>query len=96
VDATGQHEGTPLHWAAFLGNAEMAKLILQFGPPLEARDAEFQGTPLDWAIHGSAHGWCANTGEFSSIVKALLAAGANRPDAIGGSPAVQEVLRSEE
>ena len=43
VDATGQHQATPLHWAAFLGNAEMTKLILQFGPPLEATDADFQG-----------------------------------------------------
>jgi ankyrin repeat protein len=94
VDATGQHQATPLHWAAFLGNAEMTKLILQFAPPLEATDADYQGTPLDWAIHGSVHGWCCKTGDFGSTARALLEAGAKRPDAIGGSPAVQEVLRS--
>jgi ankyrin repeat protein len=94
VDATGQHQATPLHWAAFLGNAEMTKLILQFGPPLEATDADYQGTPLDWAIHGSDRGWCAKTGDFVSTAQALLAAGARRPNAIGGSPAVQEALRS--
>jgi ankyrin repeat protein len=94
VDATGQHRATPLHWAAFQGNAEMTKLILQFGPPLEATDADYEGTPLGWAIHGSEHGWCSTTGDFSSTAKALLAAGATRPHVIGGSPAVQEVLRS--
>jgi ankyrin repeat protein len=95
VDVTGQHQATPLHWAAFLGNAEMTKLILQSGPPLEATDADFQGTPLGWAIHGSEHGWCCKTGDFVSTVTALLAAGARRPQTIGGSPAVQEVLRSQ-
>jgi ankyrin repeat protein len=94
VDATGQHQATPLHWAAFLGNAQMTKLILQFGPPLEATDADFQGTPLGWAIHGSEHGWCCKTGDFVSTVQELLAAGAKRPQTIGGSPAVQGVLRS--
>jgi ankyrin repeat protein len=94
VDVTGQHQATPLHWAAFLGNAEMTKLILPFGPPLEATDADFKGTPLGWAIHGSEHGWCCKTGDFGSTVQALLAAGAKMPNAIGGSPAVQEVLRS--
>jgi len=46
VDARGQHGATPLHWAAFHGNCEMVKEILPFGPPLEATDADFTGTPL--------------------------------------------------
>jgi len=33
VDARGQHNATPLHWAAFHGNCEMVKAILPFGPP---------------------------------------------------------------
>jgi ankyrin repeat protein len=59
VDARGQHQATPLHWAAFHGNREMVKEILPFGPPLEATDADFNSTPLGWALHGSEHGWCA-------------------------------------
>ena len=27
-DVRGQHRGTPLHWAAFHGNAEMVRLLL--------------------------------------------------------------------
>ncbi len=92
VDATGQHQATPLHWAAFHGNAEMTRIILRFNPPLEATDADFQGTPLHWAIHGSIHGWHCSTGDFAATVEALLEAGSRRPQAIGGSPAVQNVL----
>ena len=92
VDATGQHHATPLHWAAFHGNAEMTRLILRFNPPLEATDADFQGTPLHWAIHGSLHGWHCSTGDFAATVEALLKAGSERRQAIGGSPAVQNVL----
>ena len=29
VDAQGQHQGTPLHWAAFHGNLEMVEAILK-------------------------------------------------------------------
>ena len=93
VDATGQHQATPLHWAAFHGNAEMAATILRFNPPLEATDADFNGTPLRWAIHGSEHGWYCRTGDYGATVVALIRAGARRPDAIEGSPAVRDVLR---
>lgn len=93
VDARGQHQATPLHWAAFHGNAEMTAAVLRFNPPLEATDAEFNGTPLRWAIHGSEHGWYCRTGDYGATSALLLAAGARRPDAIAGSAAVQEVLR---
>jgi hypothetical protein len=78
VDARGQHQATPLHWAAFHGNAEMTRLILRFSPPLEATDADFQGTPLNWAMHGSEHGWNCETGDFGATVEMLMDAGAKR------------------
>jgi hypothetical protein len=93
VDARGQHQATPLHWAAFHGNVEMARIVLRSGPPLEARDADFNGTPLGWAIHGSENGWNCDTGDFAGTVEALIAAGAKVPVTIGGSEAVREVLR---
>src|SRR5207247_1030417 len=55
VDALGQHSATPLHWSGFHGNAEMAGEILRYNPPLEVTDADFQGTPLGWAIYGSVN-----------------------------------------
>lgn len=93
VDARGQHGGMALHWAAFHGQAEMARLILRFHPPLEAEDFDFSGTPLGWAIHGSRNGWYAKTGDYGGTVEALLKAGAKPPPAPCGSPAVQVALR---
>ena len=93
VDAKGQHQATPLHWAAFHGNVVMAEVILRFHPPLDATDADHQGTPLDWAIHGSENGWHCETGDYGATAEALIQAGATRPATIRGSQAVQEVLR---
>ena len=84
MDARGQHQATPLHWAAFHGNDEMAEAILRFGPPLEVTDADFHGTPLGWAIHGSEHGWHCESGDYAATVEALLKSGAKVSDVVGG------------
>ena len=93
VDARGQHEATALHWAAFQGNAEMARVLLEHGAPLEVIDADFKNTPLGWAIHGSEHGWHRERGDYAGTVESLLQAGAKRPAEIGGTEAVRDVLR---
>jgi hypothetical protein len=94
VDALSQHRATPLHWAAFHGNAEMARDILQHHPPLEVTDADFKATPLGWAIHGSENGWYCRTGDYAGTVETLLQAGATLGDKpIAGSEPVQAVLR---
>jgi len=88
----GQAE-TPLHWAAFHGNAEMARTILRHNPPLEQSDPTHHGTPLGWAIYGSENGWHRKTGDYAGVVEALLEAGAKPSPWTGGSEAVKEVLR---
>jgi hypothetical protein len=93
VDARGQHNATPLHWAAFHGNLEMIRAILPYGPPLEVTDADFNGTPLGWAIYGSREGWYRQTGDYGGTVETLVAAGACLPERLGGTEAVREVLR---
>jgi hypothetical protein len=94
VDATGQHRATPLHWAAFHGNAKMIREILRYQPPLELTDADFQSTPLGWAIHGSVNGWYCRTGDYPATVELLLKAGAKLPKkTTGGTEAVKEMLR---
>lgn len=92
IDATGQHNATPLHWAAFHGNAEMARILLARKPPLEVRDADHSGTPMDWALHGSEHGWYCKTGDYAATVEALIDAGAVIPATARGSQAVRDVL----
>jgi ankyrin repeat protein len=93
VDARGQHNATPLHWAAFHGNSEMVNVILPFRPPLEATDGDFNGTPLGWALHGSKEGWHTQTGDYAATVEALLAAGSRLPERLDGTAPVREVLR---
>jgi ankyrin repeat protein len=92
VGSLSQHKATPLHWAAFQGNAEMAELILQKNPPLEATDADFNSTPLGWAIYGSEHGWHPELGNYAATVEALLRAGAKPPQEVSGSAEVRQVL----
>ena len=77
VDARGQHEGTPLHWAGFHGNLEMAREILRFNPPLDATDRDFKATPLGWTIYGSKNGWYVSSGKHAETVELLLRAGAS-------------------
>jgi hypothetical protein len=93
VTARGQHNATPLHWAAWHGNAEMVELILRYAPELENKDNDFEGTPLRWAIHGSENGWERDKGNYPVTVEALLNAGAKLPDKPDGTPEVREVLK---
>ena len=93
VATGGQHRGTPLHWAAFHGNADMVRDILRYGPALDDTGNDFNGTPIGWAIHGSEHGWYAGTGDYPEAVRLLLDAGAKRPSQIAGTPEVRAVLQ---
>lgn len=83
VHARGGDGQTALHFAS----------TMRFSPPLEAVDADFSGTPLRWAIHGSEHGWYSRTGDYDATVEVLIRAGAKRLGVIEGSPVVQDVLR---
>ena len=93
VDARSQHGATPLHWAAWHGHLEMVQLLLRHHPPLEQKDADFHGTPLRWAIHGSENSWEPEKGNYPATVAALLEAGAQPPEEPAGTEAVRAVLR---
>lgn len=41
---------TPLHYAALSGQRDAARLLLEYGADVNARDAEFGATPAGWAI----------------------------------------------
>lgn len=71
VDARGQHEATALHWAAFHGNAEMVKMLLKRGASTDIRDADHDGTPLDWARYGETHSWLAKSGDYPAVMEQL-------------------------
>ncbi len=79
VDARGQHGATALHWAAFHGNAEMARVILQSDPSLEMKSLRIRGTAPGWGVYGSGNGWHRETGDYVGAIEALLDAGAKAP-----------------
>lgn len=46
---------TPLHAAAFAGNTDAVKLLLQAGADPRMRDSKWRGTPAGWARHANHH-----------------------------------------
>jgi ankyrin repeat protein len=46
-DANG---ATALHHAAFAGHSDLARLLVQRGAEINARDTKFNATPAGWAI----------------------------------------------
>ena len=96
IDVLGPEQATALHWSAFHGNAAIARRLLEASPQIELRETTHGGTALDWAIHGSFHGWYRDSGDYASVVTALLDAGAKVPDDAAvarASEAVQRALR---
>ncbi len=71
----------------------MVREILRFKAPLEATDRDFKAPPIGWAMYGSEHGWYVSSGSHAQVVELLLQAGAKRPDTIGGTAAVRDVLQ---
>jgi ankyrin repeat protein len=96
VGVRGQDGATSLHWAGFHGNPEMVRELLRHQAPLETRDQNYDGAPLDWAIYGSVHGWQRGKGDYAGVVETLLQAGARAPELseeLEASEPVRAVLR---
>ena len=94
TDVRGQHGGTPLHWAAWHGNAQMTAALLKHNPPLELTDHDFDGTPLVWTMHGSENGWYKAKGDYGAVAQQLRKAGARIPAHVYGTDAVRAAIAS--
>ena len=71
----GGAPGTLLHHAAWVGNVELAKRLLERGAdPVARSGAEFD-TPAAWAALGSQH-WREDGRDHVGAIELLLAAGA--------------------
>lgn len=108
LTAAGLDAGTPLHQAAWFGQPENARLLIEAGAPLEIFEETHQSSPLGWAVHGSRYSGGAEERQeaYVALVRMLLAAGAklHYPDDPHGenyfqrlledaSPRVAEILR---
>ncbi len=93
ADVRGKDDQTPLHWAAFHGNVEMARELIGHQAPLEVEEQQFKGTPLSWALYGSEHGWHRDAGDYPGTVEVLLSAGAKAPGPLDDLHAPEEVLQ---
>jgi len=52
-DPEGHHaHSTPLHQAVWGNHLDVVRLLVEHGARLDLRDRVYEGTPLDWAIHG--------------------------------------------
>jgi ankyrin repeat protein len=92
----GHDHGDALHWAAFHGNTEMVRALLQRNPPIGVRDSRYSGTPLHWCVYGAVEGWAKDRGgDYPATVQLLLDAGETFEPSIlpTGRDDVDRVLR---
>jgi len=89
-------DGTPLHQAAWFGQPENARLLIEAGAPLDVFDATHKSTPLGWAVHGSRYsgGSIERQDRYIALVVMLLAAGSSvhYPDDPGGDRYFRRLL----
>ncbi len=82
----------PLHSAAYYGNAEVVRLLLDAGADVDARDARFDSTPLAFATVGSGE-QAGQPGDWTETVRLLIEAGASRQGAwITGKPPSEQIM----
>lgn len=81
LDVRGLDDGTALHQAAWFGQPEVARLLIERGAPLAVRDDYHDCTPLGWVAHGSrvSDGADERVQAYVRIAEDLLRAGAPFP-----------------
>ncbi len=90
-NARNEFGETPLHAAAAAGDAETVRLLLEHGAEIDARDANFDGTPLGYAAVASGELPTTN-GDWVATVQLLLNAGADRTAVwVTGRPLSEDV-----
>jgi ankyrin repeat protein len=62
---------TPLHWAAYHGDADLVRALLERGGRRDVRDAEHQGTPFNWAQHGVEHAPRRGGEDYAAVLELL-------------------------
>lgn len=95
TSVTGPTAGTALHCAAWEGSVSCVAAILRHPAGralIDVRDRNYQGTPLSWCCHGSAHSGDrkANHAEVARLL--INAGGRVDPERMEASDEVMKVL----
>jgi ankyrin repeat protein len=81
----------PLHNAAYAGNADMARLLIDAGADVDGRDGRFDSRPLTFATVGSGE-HAGPPANWTEVVRLLIDAGASKDGVwIAGKPPSAEV-----
>jgi len=83
--------GTPMHAAAWSGDLEMVRLLVELGASTEARDPMYHATPLGWASYNHEAGVVAYLARFASIVDAVKCGAVERvAELLSSDPALAQ------
>jgi len=102
IDARGADNGsTALHAAAFSGSADVTRLLVERSADVEARDREYNDTPVSWSVVGSGIKPTDNPSpDWLATIGVLIEAGASLDGITIGpddpkppSPDVADLLR---
>jgi len=79
LTAPGLDSGTPLHQAAWFGQPDNARLLIDAGAALDIFDTTHASSPIRWAVHGSRYSSDAEARQdaYVALVRMLLAAGSD-------------------
>ncbi len=88
------HGYSPLHNAAWSGDAALVDLLISRGHPIDLVDPRFKATPLGYALHDCLVEKRHPEGDFAHVVESLLKAGSPWERSIypTGDARVDEVL----
>ncbi len=89
------HGFTPLHNAAWCGDADLVDLLLQRGHPVDRRDPTHHATALGFALHSCQVARRHPNGNFARVAESLLTAGVpfEGAETPTGNAALDAVLR---
>jgi ankyrin repeat protein len=68
---TGMIRNTPMHGAAWSGNLDMVKLLVELGADPQVREPNYNATPLGWAAHNRQRAVVEYLVSFASISEAV-------------------------
>lgn len=79
LEAPGLDTGTPLHQAAWFGQPENARLLIDAGAALDVFEPTHESSPIGWAVHGSRYSGGAATRQdaYVALARMLLEAGSS-------------------